>query len=59
MTFKESFISEHRTPDKLGGALARAGGLLALLKFVSLILKEYHKNIFEKEFSPKKKQIET
>jgi hypothetical protein len=59
MKFKDSFISEHRTPDKLGIALVRAGGLLAFLKFVSLIFKEYHKNIFEKEFSQKNRYIDT
>jgi hypothetical protein len=39
-----------RYPDQLSNTLARIGGLLALLKLVSLSLKEYHRRAFEKEF---------
>lgn len=32
------------------------GGLLALLKFISLILKEHHRNLFEKEYIERRNQ---
>lgn len=51
MMFSESSIYEERYPEHIATALARVGGLLALLKFLALIFKEYHRRNFEKEQS--------
>lgn len=58
MLFKETFVYDNRHPDMLSSALAKIGGLLAFLRFVTLFLREYHKRNFEKEQSAQM-QIET
>ena len=37
-------------PEQFTSALSKIGGLLALLKFASIALKEYHRVRFEKDF---------
>ena len=39
-----------RYPDQLTTALSKIGGLIALLKIASLVLKEYHRRSFENQF---------
>lgn len=55
MGFKESLIYENRHPELLVTALAKIGGLLALVSFLGLILREYHKRLFEKSYSKEKR----
>ena len=43
--------------EKLEVALAKVGGLIALLKFISLLLREYHRILFEKDYSPIKERV--
>jgi hypothetical protein len=55
LKFKNTYLIERRYPEQLSVALAEVGGLIALLKLVSILLKEYHRTLFEKDFSPKPK----
>jgi len=51
------FISYRRYPDQLISALARVGGIIVFLKFISLVLKEYHRRSFESLYSPVKQVV--
>lgn len=54
--FPKTLTKYYKYPDQLGGVLAKVGGLIALLKFVSLILVEYHRQLFEKEYEEKRRK---
>ena len=51
MTFPQKVDVYDRYPDQLTSTLSKIGGLLALLKFASLAIKEYHRRRFEKLLS--------
>lgn len=57
--FKGTYIIERRYPEQLSVALAQVGGLLALFKIVSMMLKEYHRRLFERDYSPKQRVVQT
>ncbi len=50
MIYPQKIDLYKRYPDQFTTALSKIGGLLALLKIVSFVLREYHRRMFEKQF---------
>ena len=53
MYFHKKLDMYNRYPDQLLTALAKVGGLLGLLKLLSIFLTLYHQRLFEGEYQTK------
>ena len=51
MLFNEKIDEYRRYPDQFFTVLAKVGGLVGMLKFISIFLAIYHQRMFERQYS--------